>query len=82
MTIKIQHPFKKTDLKHVEEWLSLHTKGMTITVHRLHAGQCWFEATSEHAMDFYKLGMFTSTWLEVANRVKEKKRLIKQAQEN
>ena len=82
MTIQIQHPFKKSELKHVEEFLEKHTKEMTITVHRLHAGQCWFEATSKQPLDFYKFGMYVATHLQVKAKLAAEKKLRRQQQEN
>ncbi len=82
MTIKIQHPFRKSEIKQVEDWLKLNTEGMTIEVHKFRPGMCHFEVQSEHPMDFYKFGIYSAIHLDALHKLRAIKELRRKQQEN
>lgn len=79
--IKIEHQLSRKEWEKLVEWASANIPSMKLELHKIADGKCWFEATSGHPMDFYKLGVFTAIHIR-ALKDREAKRQAKAAQEN
>jgi hypothetical protein len=81
-SIKIRHPFRQKDLDWFEKWVNQTIPTMDVIVHEQHRGNCYFEAKSEDPLDFYKLGIFCATHLQILEKKKLQRKQLRQQQDN